>query len=175
MSSAVQTKTRPELRHIPALPKQFKPKSLFTGKPLLPLRLQPQAPPGLKGLTVKRTPSPDFLHSRILARRGFFQHRYSTEVAPPSGRPQELSNVPRIRRPDLQVFSRRESVPAKEAMRDKDWTVRARNSISTELSRCINASNGVRLAEEAPGLYKFYLGRGNNSALVKQCLPTLHY
>lgn len=56
----------------------------------------------------------------------------------------------------------------KEALRDRDWAVKAKESISRELSQFICASNGLSV-EKAQLSYKFYLGKGNNSSLVKQC------
>ena len=56
----------------------------------------------------------------------------------------------------------------KEAIRDKDWVVKARESITKELSEFINNSNGIYLEKINTG-YKYHLGKGNNMGLIKQC------
>ncbi|OMJ68400.1 hypothetical protein SteCoe_34156 [Stentor coeruleus] len=56
----------------------------------------------------------------------------------------------------------------KEAMRDRDWVIKARESLSRELSELINCSNGVEI-EIPQGCFKYYLGKGNNMTLIKQC------
>lgn len=56
----------------------------------------------------------------------------------------------------------------KEALRDKDWAFKAKDSISRDLSSFVCASNGVSIEKAQLG-YKYYLGKGNNSALIKQC------
>jgi hypothetical protein len=59
----------------------------------------------------------------------------------------------------------------KEALRDREWSCKAKESISRELSSFICTSNGV-VMEAAPLGYKYTLGKGNNMGLIKQCLNT---
>jgi tubulin---tyrosine ligase len=70
--------------------------------------------------------------------------------------------------------SKLEKISFKEAMRDKEWMSKAKSQIMKSVYLCINKSNGL---EAVPGAdsyctYKYYLGKGNNSSLIKQCLST---
>jgi hypothetical protein len=59
----------------------------------------------------------------------------------------------------------------RDAVQNKDWLQRAKEKIIQELSLFLNASNC--LAVELPAAtvqYKYYLSKGNNSALIKQCM-----
>lgn len=59
----------------------------------------------------------------------------------------------------------------KDAVHNKEWLQRARENLIHELSVYLNASNSLAV-ELPPPLtqYKYYLGKGNNSSLIKQCL-----
>ncbi|CAG9327183.1 unnamed protein product [Blepharisma stoltei] len=74
---------------------------------------------------------------------------------------------------DLSAFRIQKNgmVSLKEAMRDKSWLGKAKEFIQSELSSFINASNGIIIThnESNGGLYKYFLGKGNNHPLVKQC------
>lgn len=59
----------------------------------------------------------------------------------------------------------------RDAINSKQWVNKAKDDITRELSVFINASNCLKVetpAGNAP--YRYYIGKGNNSALVKQCL-----
>ena len=59
----------------------------------------------------------------------------------------------------------------KEALRDREWSCKAKESISHDLSNYICSSNGL-VMESVPVGYKFHLGKGNNVNLIKQCFNT---
>ena len=59
----------------------------------------------------------------------------------------------------------------REAKQSKDWLNKARDNIIKELSSFVNSSNCIKVEVPAgPVSYRFYLGKGNNSGLIKQCL-----
>ena len=61
----------------------------------------------------------------------------------------------------------------RDAIQSKEWLCKARESIIEELAAFVNASNCINV--EVPtgaATYRYYLGKGNNSALVKKCLNT---
>lgn len=58
----------------------------------------------------------------------------------------------------------------KDAAHNREWLQRARDNLIQELSVYLNASNCLNVEMPLPlTQYKFYLGKGNNSALIKQC------
>ena len=63
-------------------------------------------------------------------------------------------------------------VPLKVAIRDKDWIAKARPQIIVAFCSYMNRSNGMLMQVPADSYftYKYYLGKGNNSKLVHQCL-----
>lgn len=72
------------------------------------------------------------------------------------------------------IIKKVEKVSVKEAMRDKDWIVKARSQIIRDIAIQVNKSNGVSIvnSEEASQGFKYFLGPGNNSKLVKQLLSS---
>ena len=67
-----------------------------------------------------------------------------------------------------------EKVSVKEAIRDKDWIGKAKSQITTMFFSCLNKSNGMEMVLPTDSFfyYKYYLGKGNNSNLIKQCLSS---
>ena len=65
-----------------------------------------------------------------------------------------------------------EKVSLKEAAKDKDWLTEAKPRIIKSFNYEINKSNGHEIATNQDNYftYKYYLGSGNNSKLIKQCL-----
>lgn len=64
-----------------------------------------------------------------------------------------------------------EKVSIKEAMRDKEWIQKARSQIIKDFAMHMNKSNGLTILNtEEPVVYKYYLGPGNNSKLIKQLM-----
>lgn len=57
----------------------------------------------------------------------------------------------------------------KKANRKREWMIKAKESINNEFSKCISESNGIMMSPEE-SCYKYFLGKGNNSSLVKQVL-----
>ncbi|OMJ74802.1 hypothetical protein SteCoe_26218 [Stentor coeruleus] len=70
------------------------------------------------------------------------------------------------------VIKKVEKISVKEAMRDKEWIIKAKNKIMKDLYYHINWSNGicVNIPKDNIGNYKYYLGSGNNSKLIKQVM-----
>ena len=58
----------------------------------------------------------------------------------------------------------------RDAFSNKEWLQRAKDSIIQDLSVFINASNCLAVEIPTIAQYKYYIGKGNNSVLIKQCL-----
>lgn len=73
--------------------------------------------------------------------------------------------------------SRHKSLPSypmvsvKEAMKDRDWLGRARESILRNFGRLVNESNGVQV-QGTVEVYKYFVKKGNNSKLIAQVMQT---
>lgn len=63
-------------------------------------------------------------------------------------------------------------VSLREAVRDKDWVTKAKLQISQSFYLQLNKSNGmsIQVPTDSYFTYKYYLGKGNNSKLIHQCL-----
>ena len=81
----------------------------------------------------------------------------------------------RSNNPSLQLspkFNKKvEIVSIKKAMRNREWLIKSKEVINKEISSVINESNGIYMSPDE-ACYKCYLGKGNNSALVKQILAS---
>ena len=73
---------------------------------------------------------------------------------------------------DFRLPLRRKSMDVKEACKDADWTLAARDALSKEFSRLVNLSNGIIVQGSPEDHYKYYIGPGNNGALVDRILKT---
>ena len=64
-----------------------------------------------------------------------------------------------------------EKVPLKEACKDREWVLQAREQLVKDWSQCLRLSNGVKTEASAQGYlaYTYYLGKGNNHPLVNSC------
>ena len=63
-------------------------------------------------------------------------------------------------------------VSVKDAMRDREWLLKAREGVIANFNALVLQSNGVKLdcsLDQLTG-YRFYVGKGNNSALVRSIL-----
>ncbi|OMJ73721.1 hypothetical protein SteCoe_27535 [Stentor coeruleus] len=61
----------------------------------------------------------------------------------------------------------------RDAIQSREWLIKARENILQEIGLFINASNCLKVeVPQGTFTYKYYLSKGNNSALVKQCLNT---
>ena len=83
-----------------------------------------------------------------------------------------LPAVPRVRL--LQpLIHREELISVKEAMRDKEWLIQAKDGIVQSFHSLILSSFGLAAATEGlPSSYRYFLGPGNNAQLVKMTLNT---
>jgi Tubulin-tyrosine ligase family len=64
-----------------------------------------------------------------------------------------------------------DKVSLKEAAKDRDWLVVAKPKIIQSLATSICKSNGIDISIPAAyTTYKYYIGPGNNSKLIKQCI-----
>ena len=81
----------------------------------------------------------------------------------------------RSNNPSLQLspkFKKKlELISIKKAMMNREWFIKAKEVINKEISSVINESNGIYMSPDE-ACYKCYLGKGNNSALVKQILAS---
>jgi tubulin polyglutamylase TTLL1/tubulin monoglycylase TTLL3/8 len=59
-------------------------------------------------------------------------------------------------------------VSFEKAFRDKDWLINARQQISADTLAKLARGNG--LAADEGGIYKYFLGKGNNGSLIKSLL-----
>lgn len=61
----------------------------------------------------------------------------------------------------------------RDAIQNKEWLCKARENITQELGNFINSSNCLTIdPPSGPVVYKYFLGKGNNSGLIKKCLST---
>lgn len=95
--------------------------------------------------------------------------------------PIKKSNSPDIRRANTAVGNKKkrpdkkiEKVSVKEAMRDREWVAKARGQLIKDLHFHLNWSNSltIQVPKESNITYKYYLGIGNNSKLVKQLMSS---
>ena len=72
------------------------------------------------------------------------------------------------------IIKKIEKISVKEAMRDKDWIIKARSQLIKDIGTQVNKSNGLSIvnSEEASQGFRYFLGSGNNSKLVKQLLSS---
>lgn len=63
-------------------------------------------------------------------------------------------------------------VSVKEALRNKEWVLKAKSNIFKMFFEALNKSNAVKasIPEEVNLTYKYYIGPGNNSKLIEKCL-----
>ena len=64
-----------------------------------------------------------------------------------------------------------QEIPVKKAMKNKEWLIKAKESLIQEISTILNSSNGISVSTHE-ACYKYYLGKGNNSLLVKQIISS---
>jgi tubulin polyglutamylase TTLL1 len=76
-----------------------------------------------------------------------------------------ILDISKFNSPQIPMLS---VIGLKEAIRDREWVQRARESLTRELSEFINYSNGLETENPTNG-YKYHLGKGNNIALIKKC------
>ena len=64
------------------------------------------------------------------------------------------------------------SIQLKEALRDAYWNCPGRDALKKELARVVNASNGLSVSppQNCEFEYRYYIGPGNNGALIEQLL-----
>lgn len=63
-------------------------------------------------------------------------------------------------------------VPYKEAARFPEWAMIAKPELEKMWRNLISLSNGVRIILQGSQQYKYYVGKGNNSALIKRLMAT---
>jgi hypothetical protein len=61
-------------------------------------------------------------------------------------------------------------VSFEKAFHDKDWLIMARNQINADTLAKLARGNG--LAADEGGIYKYFLGKGNNGSLIKRLLQS---
>jgi len=70
-----------------------------------------------------------------------------------------------------QMLSRKDQVVSwEDAIRDKEWLLKAKEQIFKEVSDKLARGNGIVVTEGAQ--YKYFLGKGNNRKLVKNIMQT---
>lgn len=67
-----------------------------------------------------------------------------------------------------------EKAALKDAVKDKEWLAKAKPQLLKAFYSHINKSNGIEITIPSDNYwtYKYYIGKGNNSKLIKQCLKT---
>lgn len=112
---------------------------------------------------------------RIEAKLKTLAARMKAEAAP---KPQTALPFVRHESADLSKLRQR-SVPTypmvslKEAMRDKEWLIRAKDAIQRNFSTLINESNGLQINLSSTfEPFKYFVKKGNNSKLVNQIMKT---
>lgn len=86
-----------------------------------------------------------------------------TQVSVPSAPPRTTDGIIKIRNKVLEVIS------LKEAMRDRDWYIKSREIILKDIQLHLCYSNGISVIPPTEPFftYKYFLGKGNNSKLIK--------
>lgn len=65
------------------------------------------------------------------------------------------------------------AVSVKEAMRDRDWLLRAKEAIQRNFATLVNESNGLQVRPTSScEPYRYFIKKGNNSKLVHQIMKT---
>jgi tubulin polyglutamylase TTLL1/tubulin monoglycylase TTLL3/8 len=80
-----------------------------------------------------------------------------------------IREVTKLKRKNFQTV---EKASLRDAIREKDWISKAKPQIYKSFFSYLNKSSGimVELPTENFFYYKYFLGKGNNSNLIKQCL-----
>jgi tubulin polyglutamylase TTLL1/tubulin monoglycylase TTLL3/8 len=111
-------------------------------------------------------------------------HSCRTEANMQSKSRTDLSKLKRREKDETARYTRRlaasrtrnplpiEYFPFKSALRDHSWVSKARLHLSQALSLALRLSNGVSLAIPSETHFCYYLGRGNNHNLVKNCFKS---
>ena len=72
-----------------------------------------------------------------------------------------------------QALTGKRTVTLRDALKDRDWVARARESVFRDLALLINLSNGLEcLPKLTSEPYKYFISKGNNSKLVRQLLKS---
>ncbi len=73
----------------------------------------------------------------------------------------------------LPALSYKRAVTLREALKDREWVTKARESIFRDLAQFINLSNGLEpIPKQTNEPYKYFIAKGNNSKLVSQLMKT---
>lgn len=64
-----------------------------------------------------------------------------------------------------------QQISIKKASKNKQWLLKTRSFLTKEISSIINSSNGISVSAQI-STYKYYLGKGNNSKLIKKIMST---
>ena len=64
-----------------------------------------------------------------------------------------------------------EKTTLKEAYKDREWVLKAKNQVAKDWAQALRLSNGVQIQEsgESYGTFTYFLGKGNNHPLVNSC------
>lgn len=60
----------------------------------------------------------------------------------------------------------------REAIRNSEWVVRAKPELDKIWRKILNRSNGIEIQLGNTGQYKYYIGKGNNSRLIRRLLSS---
>jgi tubulin polyglutamylase TTLL1/tubulin monoglycylase TTLL3/8 len=63
-------------------------------------------------------------------------------------------------------------MPFKEAMRNFNWTTRAKPELDKFWRRIINKTYGLDVVQPVKACFRYFVGKGNNSRLVSRCLAS---
>ena len=87
----------------------------------------------------------------------------------PEAQERVIREVTKLKRKNFQTV---EKASLKDAIRDKDWILKAKPQIYRSFFGYLNKSNALVIEQPSENFfyYKYYLGKGNNSNLIKQCL-----
>lgn len=64
-----------------------------------------------------------------------------------------------------------DKIPIRELIRERGWLTKAKDILLKSLSAVLRESNGLAItSNEIMGPYKYYIGKGNNASVIKNCM-----
>ncbi|CAG9322135.1 unnamed protein product [Blepharisma stoltei] len=98
----------------------------------------------------------------------------SSQGFEPKMKHEENSSMIFIKEFPEKLPARNSMISFKKAMKNKKWLAKAKDFLKTEFNKCLKESNGINVVspENSVTTYKYYVGKGNNSGLVKQVMQS---
>lgn len=115
-------------------------------------------------LTLEVRPSKIHYMTHRVRDRGFIRKTES----PKRDKPRSTLKLQKLKR--LKKYSREPSHSKSFSQENKpQLNLKSKINFASQLGCCINLSNGVKILKESRNLYTYYLPKGNNSPVVREC------